>query len=324
MTELHLPEGGRGARLLAQVDACWLDLVAGLPPRLRDLTRQASTFRGTAGGPEPFRGPSAMNPGITCTPWLFWEIAQPLDDGDVVSLAFAGSLVVLASVLLDHLVDGQAEFPGETALLHQALYEAGTARLRARLPGHHLFWQDLERLGAEHVAGLAAERHAQQHPEQLSFERFLSLVPAKFSPIAATMAAFVYALGRPEWLPPIEASIKRLAVASQLLDDLGDWEEDLQQRHLTFFLACLAPAEVWLGPSWPAAEDIQQRIDDDWSDIKSMDTVREWLAGSLQAVAGLECARWKEYLNGYQALAGQHLIRYKARHMLHIIEPLVR
>jgi len=324
VTELHLAGEGRAARLLAQVDARWLDWAAGLPPRLRDLARRARTFQGTACGSEPFRGPSAMNPGITCTPWLFWEIAEPLGDGDVVSLAFAGSLVVLASVLLDHLVDGQADVPGDTALLHQALCEAGTARLRERLPGCHLFWRDLERLGAEHVAGLAAERQCQEHPEQLIFESFLSFVPAKFSPIVATMAAFVHAVGRPEWLPAIESSIKRLAVASQLLDDLGDWEEDLQQRHLTLFLARLAPAEAWAGPDWPVPDDIQRRIADQWADIECVEMVQEWLEASLEAARGLACARWQEYLNGYRALACQHLARSKARHTLRLIEPLVR
>jgi len=132
-----------------------------------------------------------------------------------------------------------------------------------------------------------------------------------------------YALGRPEWLPPIEASIKRLAVASQLLDDLGDWEEDLKQRHLTFFLARMAPAEVWLGPCWPPADDIQQSIDAKWADIECMETVQEWLGASLEA-AELECARWKQYLDAYRALADQNLTRHKARHMLRVIEPLVR
>lgn len=323
MTELHLPDGGRAARLLGRLDCAWLQFVGGLPARLQDLARRASTFQGTVAGSELFRGPSAMNPGLTCSPWLFWEVVQALDDGEILPLAFGGSLVVLASVLLDHLVDGQSESAGETALLHQALHEGGAARLRACLPCDGLFWREFERLGAEHVVGLAVERESQLTPEQFSFERFLSFVPAKFSPIAVTMAAFAHAVSRPAWLEPIEASIKHLAVASQLLDDVGDWEQDLEQCHLTYYLARMAPADVWRGQPWPSRDEIQQRIDAAWADIDALETVQNWLDRSLHAVADLECQGWKDYVRSYQVLAGQHLVRFKARHLLRAVEPLL-
>lgn len=264
-----------------------------------------------------------MNPGVTCTPWLFWELTRDVADDVYLNAALGGTLVVLASVLMDHLSDGQAAQPGPTALLQQALYEGGAARLRATLAGESSFWLHFERLGREHLAGLAAELEVQLDPAQLTFERFVEMVPPKFSPIVITMAAFLCLLGREDLLDAIEASIKHLAVASQLLDDMGDWEDDLQARHLTYYLSRLATPEAWLAPNWPAREQLQYVIDGDWLDVKHMSEVQEWLDRSLEDVLGLECEGWTAYLEGYRSLAEQHLAHYKARHMLRIIGPIV-
>ena len=322
VTHLKLAEDSRAAALLARLDSSYFQLVDRLPPRLGLLARQGSTYTGIQAG-EAFGGVSAMNPGITGTPWLFWEPVQCLEDGVFLQLALGGSLVVLASVLLDHIVDGQAVRQGEMVLLHQALHEEGTARLRACLAADSGFWDDFERLGAEHVVGLAAELSARSEPEQLTLDAFCAMVPFKFSPIAITMAAFCHALGQPGLLAPIELSIKHLAVASQLLDDMGDWEEDLQAGHLTYYLTQLAPPAAWQATDWPAASELQQRIDADWLDIHTTEMVLLWLERSLACVSGLPCSAWKAYLDGYCALARQHLERYGARHILRAIEPLV-
>jgi hypothetical protein len=321
MTQLELPADSRAAALLARLDAGYFEFTNHLPPPLQELARERSTFTGIA-GEEPFRV-SGMNPGVTCTPWLFWELVQDLDDDSILQLAEAGSLIVLASVLLDHLVDGQASRPGEISLLHQALYEGGWTKFRAILPAKSTFWPHFERLGSEHLAGLAAELDAQSNPQQFTFDNFVAMVPAKFSPIVITMAAFVEATGQRDLLAPIEASIKDLAIASQLLDDMGDWQDDLEKGHLTYYMTRLAPPEAWQASEWPSTEDLQARIDADWMDIEYMRMVQEWLDRSVAAVQELPCTRWLDYLNGYRDLAEAHSKRFKARHFLHIIDPIV-
>ena len=118
MTELRLLEKSRAADLLARLDRAYFHFVDGLPGPLRILALKRGTYVGTASD-APFEGVSTMNPGVTCTPWLFWELVETLDDERILGVAGAGTLVVLASVLLDHMVDGQAENPGGTSLLQQ-------------------------------------------------------------------------------------------------------------------------------------------------------------------------------------------------------------
>jgi hypothetical protein len=322
MTELRLPEKSRAAYLLARLDTAHSRFVDGLPGRLRAVALKKGTYVGTSADAR-FEGVSTMNPGVTCTPWLFWELVETLDDERFLEVAGAGTLVVLASVLLDHIVDGQADYAGEISLLQQTLFQAGVARLRRQVPFDSEFWAHFERLEAEHVAGLAAELEVQVHPDRFSLSNFLTMVPGKFSPIVITMAAFAEVLGRRDLLAPIEASIKHLAIASQLLDDMGDWREDLEMGHLTFYMTRLAPPERWQASNWPSAEELQQHIDADWLDLEYMGIVQEWLDKSMEATQGLGCSRWDEYLDGYRNLADQHLRRYKARHMMHILGPLV-
>jgi hypothetical protein len=172
--------------------------------------------------------------------------------------------------------------------------------------------------------GLAAELETRSNPERLAFDSFVALVPAKFSPIVITMAAFVAALGKDEQLAPIETSIKHLAVASQLLDDMGDWQDDLGARRLTHYLTRLAPRKAWHADDWPSVGELQQSIDKDWLDVAHMRMVTEWLGRASEVTRGLACPRWMAYLDGYGAIGADHLTRYTARHALRIIGPLAK
>jgi hypothetical protein len=322
MTILKLPEDPRASKLLVQLDARYFLFVKTLPPNLQKLALLKRTFTGVQ-GEETFQGLSSMNPGLTCTPWMFWDLTRDLDDERFLRISEAGGLLVLASVLMDHLSDHQVEEPGEIQLLRQACFEAGTSILREEYHTSSEFWGYFDRLNSEHLEGLAEEIAARKAPEDYSFDRFIHMVRRKFSPIVVTMAAFCSALGKEEVLGPIETSIKDLAVASQLLDDLGDWKDDIGDRHLTYYLSILVPDDNWKAEEWPSVEELQQQIDDNWVDIKYLKIVIEWLDKSLTATQDLKFNSWNDYLNGYKVLAEEHLKRATAYHLYHVIDPLI-
>src|SRR3972149_6309148 len=101
---MMLPVRGneRRASLLAALDERDLAFVAGIPEPLRERGLRRRTYTGEAVD-DVFVGPSTLNPGVTLTPWLFWETTSPLDDATFLSLAEGGSMVVISSALLDHL-----------------------------------------------------------------------------------------------------------------------------------------------------------------------------------------------------------------------------
>jgi hypothetical protein len=309
-------------RLLAALDERHQAFVAALAAPLRRLALRRGTYTGEP-GEEPFAGPSSMNPGVTLTPWLFWEISSALDDAEFLDLAEAGSRIVLASALLDHLVDGQADSPDDAILFHHLLHQTGLAQLRARLGGRPAFWATCDRLVREHIEGLAAESALRTDPKRFSFPEFERMVRAKFSPIVLTMAAFLAAVDRFDLLGAIEISIKDLAVASQALDDIGDWEEDHAARRMTYFLSCVGatlPAGARLDVP---AGDVRAAIQSSWIDVDHLNLAREWLERAQVAVGGVPCPGWVEYLGDFQALAAEHLQQSTAAHLARSLEPLL-
>lgn len=323
MNQLVLPPDPAAERLLAGLDAGYQSFARQLPPGLRPVATCRRTFTGDR-STERFTGPSGMNPGLTCTPWMFWEETHRLDEARFLGLAVAGSLLVLASVLLDHLVDGQVEDEAEVMLLHESLCAAGERQLRAWIPARSPFWVHADRLRAEHLAGLSAEASARAHPAEFTPSTFREMVPGKFAPIVITMAGFAASLRHNDLMWKAEASIKHLAIASQLLDDLGDWKQDLAEHRLTFFLAQQEPPEAWEETAWPPPGALTRRIGETWSDVASLREVIGWLDAAQQDVASLVCPAWIAYLAQYRELAESHLLGAQARHLVRSLGPLAR
>ena len=322
MTNLTRLGDDRGKPLLAALDERFLSFVSRLNGPLRTHALRRSTYTNEPGA-EAFGGPSTMNPGVTLTPWLFWELTSPLDDASFLSLAEGGSMVVISSALLDHLVDGQAVSPEDTLLLHRLLHERGIATLRACLGGGSPFWRTAERLIAEHLEGLALERGMRAALGAFSYPDFQRMVKAKFSPIVLTMSAYLTATERGDLQEPIENSIKHLAVASQLLDDLGDWEEDMRGGRLTYFLSCaVAPREAARLEAG-LAEEVEERIRSSWLDVDHLNLAAEWLDRARASVEGIPCPNWIEYLEGFRSLTLEHIRQSTAGHLVQTLDPLV-
>ncbi|MGH2536790.1 MAG: hypothetical protein ACRDHL_05300, partial [Candidatus Promineifilaceae bacterium] len=240
--------------------------VGSLPAPLAEAAAREATFRPAhAGGPqsEERLALDALNPVLVATPWLFEPLFQEvggepaavarwlneggalnqsdrLTTGRLLDLAEAGLYGVLASVLQDHLLDRQSEAPAEAALLSQALSAAAARGYRQLFPAGNAFWRDFDRLSAEHLAGLAAELRAQRPEATFDQAAFRRLAWGKVAPIVLTVAGVCHAAGQAVLLPLLEASLKAIALASQMLDDLGDWRADLAAGRRTYFLAWLA------------------------------------------------------------------------------------
>ncbi|NIM95420.1 MAG: hypothetical protein GTO18_17120 [Anaerolineales bacterium] len=294
-----------------------------LPHPLNMLAQSKGTFEGD-GDTSSFEGIFGLNPVLVATPWLFWEIFSELDDKTFLQVSEAGMYFVLASVIIDHIIDKQSDSPEAICLLHQVLYNDGVAGYRALFPSKSNFWNIFNRLANDHLVGLATEILAQSKPMTLDLESLIVMAHGKVSPIITTIAAMVEVSNQALLLDPIEASLKHIAVASQLLDDIGDWEHDLHVGHLTYFLTLLAPSKAWDSQHTPSEYDLQKRIDDDWVDVRQLQEVIDWLDRSLNAVSSINCPAWIEYVNGYRTLANNHSTSFTARHLQRVLEPFVR
>ena len=323
MTRLVLPADPRASHLFERLNLRYSHFLQGLPAPVRNLALRRSTY---LGGPDDsyFNGVPELNPVLAATPWLYWETFCGLDDESFLAIAEAGTCLVLASIILDHIVDQQAQPLGMTALFHQALYKHGLTGFRAVFSSTSRFWDHFDRLAADHLHGLAEELESHDHPARLCFENLCTMAHGKVSPIITTLAALSEASNQAEVLEPIEASLKHIAVASQLLDDIGDWQHDMRVGHLTYYLAQLAPPEAWEQVEWPSLESLQAEVDKEWVDVEQLRLVRKWLDLSLKAVQNIACSGWVEYVEGYQSLTDQHMTQAVARHLARILRPLAR
>lgn len=322
LTRLKLPEDARGVQLYERLNHRYFHFTDHLPLPLSKLARLKGTF---LGGPihGSFEGVPDLNPVLASTPWLFWEVFSVLEDGAFLDIAEAGTMFVLASIVLDHIVDGQADPLEWTILLYQALYGHGVTIYRRTFPSQSSFWAQYDRLASAHLAGLAKEVEIQARPGVVQLDDLRIMAHGKVSPIVTTIAALAEASKQPHMLEPIENSLKHIAVASQMLDDVGDWEHDINTGHFTYFLSCLMPSKVGEKGSEPSVDDLRSIIEAEWTDVEHLRRVLEWLDQSIEAARGVDCPAWIEYVSGYRKRTDENMTVAVARHLMEKLRPII-
>ncbi|UCF62017.1 MAG: hypothetical protein JSV37_04835 [Anaerolineaceae bacterium] len=303
------------------MDDLYFQFATQLPSPLDSLAQLNSTYEGDK-EERPFESLRGLNPVLVGTPWLFWDTFEGLSDQIFLLIAEAGMYYVLASIVMDHILDGQAKPIEAMALFHQVLYERGVTKYRMTFSSSSSFWGHFERLASDHLAGLSEEFVLQSEPQLIDRAALIKMAHGKVSPIVTTIVGLAEALDRTALIDPIETSLKHIAIASQLLDDIGDWKHDLQVGHMTYYLSCLAHNNSLLLTDPSSLEECQRKIDDEWLDVGQMGEVIEWLERSLEAVREVGCSIWIDYVNGYKTLANEHVKGFTARHIKRILQQL--
>ncbi|MCJ7621956.1 MAG: hypothetical protein MUO76_00515 [Anaerolineaceae bacterium] len=320
--QLILPQDDRAARLLEGFDLRYDQFARELPDPLRAQAGVGGTFKGRQND-EPFIPSTGTNIIYTCTPWIFWELFCDMEDQHFLEIAFAGGLISLASVLMDHIIDQQVDQPHLIAVLHLALFQRGVSALQALFPTNSRFWSHFQRLNSEHLHSLAIELDLQTNPKALSEEDFQAMAGGKVSPVVITIAAFAAAVDRIDILEPIESSLKHTFIAGQMHDDVLDWQYDLEASHCTYFLSRYLLTEDEQTQKWPTAEDILEKMETNWEDTGQLDMAVEGYKCAIEAVAGLDCDRWVSALEGTIQTAEEHKRELYRVHVVRAIKQAV-
>lgn len=304
----------RARRLLSALDEAYFQFTSSLPSFLGDLAISEEIIYGGQGQGD-FKGPSTLNPLITCSPWLFWEAFQSLDDGLFTRIAAAGMFISLSSVMLDHLVDDQMPHPALAVLLQQAVHQQGISLFRQVFPADSAFWKSFDSYSREYLAALGLEQQAQQLKLALTLDQFEASAGGKVLPMLTTITALSLATSQTNLLNPIDASFRASYIAGQLHDDLLDWRSDLQKGHLTYTLTTLLPAHPWQGGSLPSLPELENQVEITRSDLAAFNQVLTCFDRALAAVEGITCPAWISYLQEYRSIAEQHQRACVARHL---------
>jgi hypothetical protein len=91
---------------------------------------------------------------------------------------------------------------------------------------------------------------------------------------------------------------------------------DTHAGHVTYFLSQIPPLRNGQAMTPQMIEATRAAIDRDWLDVDFLKVTLTWLKESAEAVNGLACAGWLEYVEGYRQLADEHLTVAVARHLV--------
>lgn len=155
----------------------------------------------------------------------------------------AGNLFcMLYFFLQDDLMDDPDHTPAEALPLANLLFAEFLNIYRACFPGDSPFWSYFNRYWREWAASAVRERSGRYFiDDPLDAAR-------KSSPLKITAAGMLQHAGRLDRLPLAEEAVDRALVTLQMLDDLEDWEEDLQTGSSNCLLS-LVPAQSVPGES---------------------------------------------------------------------------
>jgi hypothetical protein len=312
----------RADSLLNALDERYFRFAHQLPGHLQEIALSESSYEGVP-GEKPFRSMTNFNPLITCTAWLFWETFHQLDDDLFLDIAEAGAFFGQASVLIDHLVDGEVPRPAPIILFRQSVYEHAVSVLRGVFPQNSPFWGQFDRLSLTYLSSLGAEVETQEHPEKLTYMNFTSFAGGKVSPMVITIAALAEASSKSSLLDPIETSLRSSYVAGQIHDDILDWEKDLNERHLTYVLTQLFESGEYTSQKWPLSEVVAEAVNTSWKDVDLFKLALEWFNRAFEAVDEIACQGWKDYLNEYKGVAVEHQKGAVAQHLQRTLIPLL-
>lgn len=286
---------------------------------MRSLARVEGTFAGPP-PPLPSYARLARSPSAALSPWLFWETFEALDDETFLKIAEAGACHLLASIVLDHHIDGQVTDPAASALLQKALFDRGVTVFAQLFPPDSGFWPDFQRLVAEHLAGLSLELAGRAEPRSLTGDAAIQIAEAKVCPGILTVAALVEAAGQRSLLEPIERSIRSVGVSSQTIDDAHDWRTDVEARRFTTFLAELAPLDNWTQSEWPTLEDLEVAAEREWPETVHYRAAIARMESAIEAVYEIDCPRWTAYVHAMRCRADRLLKATLASYLVRRLE----
>jgi hypothetical protein len=201
--------------LLAQDVSTWMDTIA--------PGGEAANYLS-----DPLMFPIVQLPG-----WLLQTLTSRTDADFLSDLSYSTVSGYYQIRLLDNVRDSHGTI--ETSLLPAAgFFESEFRGIYEKYfhPGHP-FWECFERFWS--ATSSSVEKEATLHDMEL--EDFREIAADKFAAARIPLCAVAYRCQRPDVLPLWLHFCDEFARATQSLDDLFDWQDDLEGGRCTYFLS---------------------------------------------------------------------------------------
>lgn len=305
---------------LGELDKRYFAYVATLEPPLNELALDRRVFVG-GGEPRPMVSLQETHPHlVTCIPWFFNEAFPSVLESDLLDIAEAGVLLILALFVQDHCLDGQLPSHPGLPLLHQRLHTASLRKFHTLFEASSPFWSHFDHYLNQYMAALLQE--ACSHCGQVttySLEKMWQIGVGKIAPLKTVTTALALRAGAEAEIPNLDAAIDAMAASFQLGDDIMDWKDDYRRQNYTLPLTQAIPVEQWPIPTL-SMKEVDQRL----KNALILETLSkqaiDWLEQALNAVAHLYCPHWVAFIEERRAVSESHREWLVAQRLIEIIE----
>jgi hypothetical protein len=305
---------------LDELDKRYFAYTATLEPPLNELALDRRVFIG-GGESRPITSLQEVHPYlVTCIPWFFNEAFPSVLESDLLDIAEAGALLILALYVQDHCLDGQLPSHPGLPLLHQWLHTAALRKFHALFEASSPFWSHFDRYLHQYMAALLQETY--NHCGQVttySLEEMWQIGVGKIALFKAVTTALALKASAEAEIPHLDAAIDAMAAALQLGDDIMDWKDDYRRQNYTLPLTQAIPAEQWPAPTL-SVKEVDQRL----GNALILETLSkraiDWFEQALDAVAHLHCSHWVAFIEDRRAVSESYREWLVAQRLIEIIE----
>lgn len=207
-------------------------LHAELPPLANSLSEWMDSIA-PGGVAANYLSDPLMYPIIQLPGWLLQSIAGCVDDGFSSDLAYSTVNGYYHIRLLDNVQDGHGTVEGELLPAAGFFEDEFRGVYQKYFARQHPFWTYYGRFW--HATSASVQKEALLR--DMSLGDFREIAADKFAAAKIPLAAAAFHSGRPDLMPLWIAFCDDFARATQLVDDLFDWQDDLDGNRCTYFLS---------------------------------------------------------------------------------------
>jgi len=174
-----------------------------------------------------------MFPIVQLPAWLLQSLTGSADAGFLSDVTYSTVSGYYHVRLMDNIQDGHATVEGKLLPAAGLLEQQFRGVYEKYFSSQHPFWEHFERFWQATSASVEKEALLRE----MSLDDFREIAADKYAAAKIPMAAAAFHSGHAASLPLWFRFCDELARATQLLDDLLDWQDDLRAERCTYYLS---------------------------------------------------------------------------------------
>jgi hypothetical protein len=265
-------------------------------------------------GPEDFNSPGLLS--LVALPYWIGERLK-IEQKICQDMAVGNLFLLHCFQSFDFIVDNDRPDTSDRSqiVLGNLCFLQVLRHYRCYFPGDSLFWRRMEVYWREWGESLSWEmetEHSRRHFE----EAYLLRAAHKAAALKICPTGLLILADKLNLIPRLELAVDLMHAIMQLLDDLLDWEEDLQHGRYNAFLGLMITRELLPANQTINSLDVHAVISHSTILEQYVDVLRDYAEKAKDLTSSLEIEPWTRLVDGLAAqarwLTGEYRHKLKA------------